>query len=428
MSVQRSPLRRRGPVLVWSTVLWPGTLIAIAALIAAACGGVSNEDVEADEFFRPPSRAAAAGEDASADRDQPADDGEDAQPDAQPSADAEGETDSDDQVRPDSLAPATGEEEDGDLELAEDIVRRYRNPTYGYSLELVCGPFCDVNPGGIDRVGFGSETDPTVINVRALTAPEDATLADLATMWRNSALTDVTPNILASQEVTLASDGTTPAIIVDWEIDRRATGGSLERWRSLITRVGPITYFLNAGALADFFEDLEPVLQQSIDSFLAIPNPDSLPGLYTRFDFTVAYDTDGFVGEIPLLGVANQPTANGGRFFFQDAEGQLQFILTWESLSQAIYNADSAIDDESQPPGAVAVVEDDRGDFQLSDAIAGRFGAFTATDAAGNTIAVRIFSWYCEEGGRSFTLQSLSDAARPAVLDGFRCLVSEDTD
>lgn len=402
--------------------IWAVGLFAVAALIAAGCGGVRNEDVEADEFFRPPERAVA--DRAGDDRQSTAEDREKAGEREPAQADAESAQDGDDEPQqPDSLRPAGDDDED--LELADDIVRRYRNPTYGYSLELVCGPFCDVNPGGIDRVGFGSETEPTVINVSVRAAPEGGTLEDLETIWRDSVLIGTTPNTLASQEVTLASDGVTPALIVDWEIDRRATGGALERWRTMITQVGPIAYFVNAGALADFFEDLEPFLQQSIDSFLAVPNPESLPGLYTRFDFAVTYDVEDFVGEIPLSGVANQPTANGGRFFHQDAEGQLQFILTWESLSQAIYNADSAIDDESQPPGAVAVVEEERGDFELTDEITGRFAVFTATDAAGNTTPVRVFSWYCEEGGRSFTLQSLSDAERPAVLDGFSCLAPE---
>ena len=414
-------------------------LLIVGSLLAAACS-VSNERVESDEFFRPAAAASEAGDAGQASADDDAtqsatqsDDREDSQDDAQSDVAADGDAaDGDaaaDQASDDATADGSAADDaaddDGGLELADDIVRRYRSPTYGYSLELVCGPFCDINPGGIDLVIFRSETDPTAINVTTRAVAGDATLDDLQAVWQAETVGDREPTILARQEVSLASDGVTPALIIDWEVDRRATGGVVERWRSLVTQVGPIAYFVNAGAIDDAFADLEPVLQQTLDSFLAVPEPGSLPGDYTRFGFGVAYDVSGFVGELPLAGVANQPTADGGRFFAQDAEGVLQYIITWESLSQAIYSADAAIDAASQPPGAVSSSEDSRGDFQLSDAISGRVGIFTAADAAGNSIPVRVFSWYCEEGGRSFTLQSISEDERPAVLDGFRCLTSE---
>ena len=412
-------------------------LLIVGSLLAAACS-VSNERVESDEFFRPAVVASAADDAGQASADDDAtqsatqsDSREDSQDDAQSGDAADGDAADGaaaDQATDDPADDAAADDaadDDGGLELADDIVRRYRSPTYGYSLELVCGPFCDINPGGIDLVIFRSETDPTAINVTTRAAAADATLDDLQAVWQAETVGDREPTILARQEVSLASDGVTPALIIDWEVDRRATGGVVERWRSLVTQVGPIAYFVNAGAIDDAFADLEPVLQQTLDSFLAVPEPGSLPGDYTRFGFGVAYDVSGFVGELPLAGVANQPTADGGRFFAQDAEGVLQYILTWESLSQAIYNADAAIDAASQPPGAVSSVEDSRGDFQLSDAIGGRVGIFTDADAAGNSIPVRVFSWYCEEGGRSFTLQSISEDERPAVLDGFRCLTSE---
>ncbi len=408
-------------------------LLIVGSLLAAACS-VSNEAVESDEFFRPVAAASEAGDAGQASADDDAtqsatqsDSREDSQDDAQ-SGDAADDQAAADQAADDPADDGAAEDaadDDGGLELADDIVRRYRSPTYGYSLELVCGPFCDINPGGIDLVIFRSETDPTAINVTTRAAAADATLDDLQAVWQAETVGDREPTILARQEVSLATDGVTPALIIDWEVDRRATGGVVERWRSLVTQVGPIAYFVNAGAIDDAFADLEPVLQQTLDSFLAVPEPGSLPGDYTRFGFGVAYDVSGFVGELPLAGVANQPTADGGRFFAQDAEGVLQYILTWESLSQAIYNADTAIDAASEPPGAVSSVEDSRGDFQLTDAISGRVGIFTAADAAGNSIPVRVFSWYCEEGGRSFTLQSISEDERPAVLDGFRCGTSE---
>jgi len=398
-------------------------LLLLVALIAAACS-VSNDDIEADQFIRAagPGNAATASDtaDDTADDttdDDPEDTRQDPAADEQAGDAPDATTDDDD---PPASTPTTTDDDQGP-ELADDIVRRYRNPAYGYSLELVCGPFCDISAGGIDRIGFNSDTDPTAINVTARAAAAGTTLDELQVVWQAETIGARTPNILARQEVSLAADGSTPALIIDWDVDQRATGGAIERWRSLITLVGPIAYFVNAGAIEEAFDDLEPVLQQSLDSFLALPNPDSVPGNYTRFGFAVLYDVGGFIGELPLSAVANQPTSDGGRFFAQDDQGSLLYIITWESLSQAIYNADTAVDAESQPPGAVAVVEDARDDFELSPGIIGRAGSFTATDAGGNSISLRVFSWYCEEGGRSFTVQSLSAEERPAVLDGFRC-------
>ena len=403
-----------------STLLGLAGLLALVALIAAACS-VSNDDIEADQFIRAagPGNADTASDNAPDDTadDDPQDSREDPATDDQAGDASDAATTTDD----DDATTTTTDDDDQGPVLADDIVRRYRNPAYGYSLELVCGPFCDITAGGIDRIGFNSDTDPTAINVTARAAAAGTTLDDLQVVWQAETIGARTPNILARQEVSLAADGSTPALIIDWDVDQRATGGAIERWRSLITLVGPIAYFVNAGAIAEAFDGLEPVLQQSLDSFLAIPNPDSVPGNYTRFGFAVLYEVGGFIGELPLAAVANQPTADGGRFFAQDDQGTLLYILTWESLSQAIYNADAAVDAESQPPGAIAVVEDARDDFELSAGIIGRAGSFTATDAGGNSVSLRVFSWYCEQGGRSFTLQSLSAEERPAVLDGFRC-------
>jgi hypothetical protein len=399
-------ITRAARTRVWSG----GAFLAIASLIAAACG-VSNDKIEIDEFFRPLTRGVAAADD-------PADpppngDAEQAKSNV---ADAQADPGGSDQIAP-------GASNGDGVDIANDIVRRYRNPTYGYSFDLVCGPFCDINPGGIDLIGFQSSTDPGVINVSARLAEPGASLASLETVWLDIVLTGTTPNVLARQESTLASDRASPVLIVDWETDRRATGGGLERWRSLITQVGPIAYFINAGTIADLFPAFEGVFQQTLDSFLAPADPPSLPGRYTRFDFAVEYDINGFVGELGLAGVSNQPTADGGRFFLQGPDGILQFILIWEALSQAIYDADAAIDADAEAPGAVSVTEASRADFQLSEGISGRVAGFSAADAAGDAIPLRVFSWYCEEGGRSFTLQSLSDAERPALLDTFRCAV-----
>ena len=381
---------------------WPPlALLALTALVATACS-VSNDDIDANEFIRPPAPGLAGIDD----RDTPT-----------PGGAPEG-------VVPEPATPATPAGPIGDtddLDLAEGIVRRYRNPTYGYSLELVCPPFCDVNPGGIDRVRFDSDTPPASLTVAVRPADEAPTLARLEGVWLESVLLGAVPTILDRREVTLPFDAETPALLIEWEVDTRATGGSQARWRSLLTVVGPIAYFINAGSVVDSFDALAPDLQQALDSFLALPDPPNRPGSYTRFGFSIRYNVDDLVAEagVPAL-VGTQPTADLGAFILRP-RGGASLILTWEALSEAIYDADAAIDAESRPPGAVSVEETLRGAFDLSDDIRGRVATFTAADAAGNVVPLRVFSWYCLQGGRAFTLQSLSDVERPDLLDNFRC-------
>ena len=378
--------------------------LTLTALIAAACS-VSNDDIDANEFIRPPAPGLAGIDD----RDTPA-----------PGSAPQG-------VVPEPATPVTPSTPDGpigdtdDLDLAEDIVRRYRNPTYEYSLELVCPPFCDVNPGGIDRVRFDSDTQPASLTIAVRPAGEAPTLARLEGVWLESVLLGSVPTILDRREVPLPFDGQTPALLIDWEVDTRATGGSQARWRSLLTVVGPIAYFINAGSVVDSFDALEQDLQQALDSFLALPDPPNQPGAYTRFGFSIDYNVDDLIAEagVPAL-VGTRPTADLGTFILQP-RGGTSLILTWEALSEAIYDADAAIDAEARPPGAVSVEETLRVAFDLSDDIQGRVAAFSAADAAGNTVPLRVFSWYCLQGGRAFTLQSLSEVERPDLLDNFRC-------
>ncbi len=386
--------------------------IVAAALVLEACGGNPNEDVDADEFIRAAAPSALQGDD-----------------EAAPSADPDSGTDSDagaDSAEADADgAPPASASDDDELDVADDIVRRYLNDTYGYSLELICGPFCNANSSGIDRVGFFADTTQALINIAVRGVQPSATpdLAGLQEVWEAQTQANDSFTILSRQETTLASDGVTPALVIDWTIDRRATGGVQERWRSLIVQIGPIAYFINAGAVADAFADVEPVLRQSLDSFIGRPNPPSVPGAYTKWDFRFPYNVDSINGEVGTA--APTPSFDSGVFIQQSLNNQIELLLIWEAISEAIFDPDDALTEALTAGAGLQVDELERGDLTLENGVIGRFALATSTDGAGNTQEIGVFAWYCSDSGRSFVLQSFSSddprAQAQASLDGFRC-------
>ncbi len=415
----------------WSIV---AAVLLMTALVAAACGSNPNESVEADQFIRaavPSSAQSDAGND---DTDTtPADPTDGANDDAGPNggADDDGELPP---SLPDNQIPADGTTDpttngDGGLQLADDIVRRYLNSTYGYSLELVCGPFCNVITSGIDRVGFLSDAGTALINIVSQRADptDDPDLAALEAVWLAETAGNQSFAIQSRQEITFLADGVSPALLLDWTIDRRATGGNEERWRSLIIQVGPIVYFINAGAIADSFADVEPFLQQSLDSFIGRSAPANVPGAYTTWDFVFPYNASSFNLELRQIVPNAQPDPNfdGGVFVQQSLDGPLEFILTWESIGEALFDADRALTDTLATVVGTQVDETERAEFSLNPDLVGRFALATSTDQQGQTQQVGVFAWYCADTGRSFVLQSFhaEDArllAQPS-LDGFLC-------
>lgn len=383
------------------------------AMLALACSGNPNEDVEADEFFRPAAAnvQSAAGDDGES-RPGPADD--------DPAGDApagDGDTTSSD---PDTPAPT----DDDEIDLAEDIVRRYLNGAYGYSLELVCGPFCNATSNALDRVGFLSDDRSTLINIEVVRADAEAplTLAELEELWHERNETNESFMVLNRVETTLASDGVSPALLFEWTVDRRATGGFEEHYKSLLTQVGPIAYLINAGGIGENFETMEPFLDQALDSFLARPNPPAVPGEFSRWDFLLPYDAEAFTGEFGN----RTPTASfdSGIFLQQAATGPPQLLLIWDSISQSLFDADETLDEVLLPGGGFELTVDERGDTEV-DGQPARFAVATSTDTTGNATRTVAYAWYCEDSGRSFVLQSF-DPADPvpratAALDGFRC-------
>lgn len=388
--------------------------LALAAL-AVACGGNADSGIEADEFIRPPAPGAAVAA---------------AEADATPPAAAEEQTAAEtDAPPPDDAAPepAAAPDDDGGIELADDIVRRYLNDYYGYSLELVCGPFCDATSAAIDRVGFLSNERTSLINIeaRAVDPAQPPDLAALEADWIARSADNDSFIVLSRKEILLASDGVSPALEIEWEIDRRATGGFLEHYRSLIVQVGPIAYFINAGGIADDFDAIEPSLARALASFFAPTDPPGVPGAFSKREFVFPYDVSSFVGE--LGNRTPVPSFDSGVFIQQSASGQLRLVLIWDSVAEALFDRDAAIQDALNPGGAPPVDELSRGATTVDD-VAASFVVAATSDSAGNPTRVAVIAWYCTDGGRSFVLQSFDPedplAAAEPSLSGFRCRAS----
>ena len=400
-------------------------LLAIAALAAAACGGDPNE-LEADQFVRSPAPGA--------DRDRSTDEGA-GQQDAEGQA---GQGAAEDQARSQDEQPAredrdgsdtagSDENEEDEIDLADDIVRRYLSDHYGYSLELVCEPFCDATSTGIDRVGFLASDGRALINITV--RPADAGAPEfeaLEAQWRLVTSVPEFAEIVDRQRTVLVSDGVTEVLRLSWIADRRATGGFLERWLSLIAQVGPIRYYINAGAVQETFDDVEPVLVQALDTFLPRADPPGVPGRYTRWDFVFNYDTNGVTGE---LGNATPvPSFDSGVFLQQTAEGALQLLLIWETISAALFDPDQAITD-SLTGGIEATEDGPRRNATIGDGITTRL-SLASSDAQGQETRIATYAWYCEDGGRSFVLQSFH-AEDPQgqvaqTLEEFQCTGDDD--
>ncbi len=399
------------------TTLWRrGGLLAIAAvtLIAAACSSNANEGVEADEFFRPGvSTFQRASEQA----------GDQAEDQGEPSGEVPG---GDEAVEPEPFEPADQADDPGadalpavddSVELADDIVRRYLSAAYGYSLELVCGAFCNATSNALDRVGFLSDDRTSLINIEVLAVDPEAppSFEALEAIWASRNVDNESFTVEIREETVLASDGVSPALRLEWTIDRRAVGGFQERYTTLITVVGPIAYLINGGGIADNFVEAEPFLTQALDTFLARSNPPSVPGTFSRWGFALGYDVESFSGEIGNR--TPTPSFDSGVFVQQGPTGQLEMILIWDSISEALFNADDAIVEALASGGGTASVnEEERGDALVSGESA-RFVVIEAPDPSGVATEGLAFAWYCGDTGRSFVLQLFNPDGPVADFD-----------
>ena len=396
----------------------------LAAMLLVACGSNPNEHVQSNELFRP-AAASESGQDAAAqaedqsDQDQQqsteqTDDAPDAQQsDASRQADAQESAD----VQPDEGQDqsSTPTRDAAPLETSDDVIRRYTNPSYGYSFELVCSPFCDPDSNGIDRVSFLSETGRALIGVDVLV--DDGSDAE-AFLRLSLSLSD---NVeFASIEETAIVTGEAAQRFV-WEEDRRATGGFQVRWHALLVRVQDVAIILRAGAVLDDYDGVAHALERAISSFILPLEISARPGRYDRFDFVIAYDTEDISREFGQP-TTNPPSEEAGIFILQSTS-ELKAVLAWQVLGEAFYDGDTAIQQSLRDALGIENVTGLR-DWGEVDGQPARSGE-TETQFGEGLMKIQSFAWYCREGGREFSLHVLDrddpESVALPLIESFRC-------
>ncbi|MDE2986998.1 MAG: hypothetical protein OXT70_02955 [Chloroflexota bacterium] len=407
----------------------------LAALVAACGSSNPNEHVQSNEFFRPAAaesgqQAAAAGDDQPEQGQQQAadrpDDGDDSQQsessrqaDGQGSAQQAAADEEPDQGEDRPAAPAS---EDAPLDTSDDIVRRYTNPSYGYSFELVCSPFCDPNSNGIDRVSFLSETGRALIGVDV--HEDDGSDGE---MFLRSTLA-LTDNVeFSSVEETSLVTGES-AVRFNWDEDRRATGGFQVRWHALLVRVQDVAIIMRAGAVLDDYDGVSQSLERALASFLLPLEIAARPGRYDRFDFTIAYDTADVSQEFGQP-TNSPPSAEAGIFVLQSATA-LKAVLTWQVLGEAFYDGDTAIQQSLRDSLGIENITGLR-DWGPVDGQQARTGE-TETQFGEGVMKIQSFAWYCRDGGREFALHVLDpddpESVALPLIESFRCTTASEDD
>ena len=413
-----------------------GVAAVLLAALVVACGSSNpNEHVQSNELFRPAAadsgqQSAAAADDQSAQGQQQAADGSGEGDDTQQS-ESSPEADGQDSAQPaatdeepdqDEDQPSAPASEDAPLDTSDDIVRRYTNPSYGYSFELVCSPFCDPNSNGIDRVSFLSETGRALIGVDVY--EDDGT--DGQTFLRSTlAMTD---NVeFSSVEETALVTGEA-ALRFSWEEDRRATGGFQVRWHALLVRVHDVAIIMRAGAVLEDYDSVSQSLERAISSFLLPLEVAARPGRYDRFDFIIAYDTEDVSQEFGQP-TNSPPSAEAGIFVLQSATA-LKAVLTWQVLGEAFYDGDTAIQQSLRDSLGIENITGLR-DWGQVDGQQARTGE-TETQFGEGVMKIRSFAWYCREGGREFALHVLDpddpESVALPLIESFRCSAALEDD
>lgn len=410
-----------------------GLIALLIGIMAVACGSNPNEHVQSNEFFRPAAereseQQAAADATSQAQEDQSDSDAPDGgtgeverQSEADQGADVQEQAvaqdeqqASDDQAQTDDEQPQATDDA-APLETSDDIIRRYSSPSYGYSFELVCSPFCDPNSNGIDRVSFLSETGRALIGVDVL---EDDGADSEALLRSTLSLTD---NVQFSAREETAIVTGEAAERFAWEEDRRATGGFQARWHVLLVRAQGVVIILRAGAVLDDYEELAPALERTLSSFILPLEITARPGHYDRFEFVIAYDTADIAQEFGQP-TTNPPSAEAGLFVLQSATA-LKAILIWQVLGQAFYDGDTAIQQSLQESLGIENVTGQR-DWGEVDGQPARTGE-TEVPFGEGLMKVQSFAWYCQDGGREFTLHVLDpddpESVALPLIESFRC-------
>ena len=401
----------------------------LMAIVVAACGSSNpNEHVQSNELFRP--AAADEGQESAADADDQSEQGRQQETDQSGDGDDSQQSDlseqdeaqeaaqrdeADDQPGEQDDQPSTTPRNDAPLDTSDDIVRRYTNPSYGYSFELVCSPFCDPDSNGIDRVSFLSETGRALIGIDVYV--DDG--SDAETLLRSAlALADSVE--FTSIEETAVVTGEA-AQRFNWDEDRRATGGFQVRWHALVMRVQDVIIILRAGAVLEDYDGVAPALERAITSFLLPLEITSRPGRYDRFGFVIDYGTEDVSREFGQP-TSNPPTDEAGIFILQSTSA-LKAVLTWQVLGEAFYDGDTAIQQSLRDALGIENVTDLR-DWGLVDGQPARTGE-TETQFGEGVMSIQSFAWYCREGGREFALHVLDpddpESVALPLINSFRC-------
>lgn len=404
----------------------PLILLALAALLAAACGGNPNEHVEADEYFRPSAPGSAqqqAAQETTTDaqqQDQQQQQTQQQTTQAAPQADEDEQTGVDAQTAPQEQSAdqdTLEEQQAAPPPRADDVLRRYLNPSYGYSLDLICPPFCDPSSNGIDRATFLADTGRALLEVRV---SEIVPADQLDDFWRESlGVPDFVETPEREQiEITLLG---VPAWRYEWLEDRRATGGFQVRWQVLYIELGGLLYLLRGGAVLEDYEDALPALTRAFDSFIAPPDAQAAPGRYARFEFLFDYGPSYITLEYGLP-TDNPATFDAGLVVLQSPTA-LNAVLVWDSIGEAFYDPDVAIE-RSLLDTLGAEPQSDYRDGRAVDGRESRL-ALSQTALGEGMVLIASFAWYCPESGREFVLHMLDsedpEAAADTLLDGFRC-------
>ncbi|MCY3567706.1 MAG: hypothetical protein OXH38_03705 [Chloroflexi bacterium] len=420
-------------------VLTALSALLFLALTLAACAENPNEHVQSNEFFRPAAdpgsqeqegAASDATSQQSRSEDQASEPGESSDGDAQQSGSGEAHQSSEEErVQQDSQQSVVEQQEDESeeesdgvpLQTTEDVIRRYTNPTYGYSIELICSPFCAPTSNGIDRVSFGSETGRALIGVDVFLDEQ----SDSEPLVRS--LLDLEQVEFSSIDATTTITGE-EAERFNWEEDRRATGGFQVRWHAVLVRVHGLAIVLRAGAVLEDYDDVSAALERAIDSFFLPLEIAARPGRYERFDFVLDYDTGDFAQEFGQP-TDNPPSDQVGIFVLQSTTA-LKAVLTWQTLGEAFYDGDTAITQSLRDSLGIENV----GGFVDAGTIDGRPARSGETETPFGTgvMMIRSYAWYCNDSGREFVLHVLDPEEPEAValplIAGFRCSVEDNAE
>lgn len=395
-------------------------LLSALMLAAAACASNPNVNVESDEYFRPPAPESAF---VAPSREASADDQSDEEASADETAESQQDAVAGEAGGTEADAGREEAQAQADAPQAEDVVRRYRSPVYGYSFELVCPPFCDATSNGVDEVGFGSTTHRTLVAVSVYEPPASAEGDAAEALLRRAGQIPDAVDVSAEREAYNVAGFEGEAF--SWEDDRRATGGLLVRWRALVVPAGGLYYVVRAGAVSEDWDAVAVAIDRAMRTFTAPPEALAQPGLYNRFGFEVAYDVANRPQEY------GQPTSNpaadaAGAFVLAD-DSAVFAVLAWEEIGQAFFDAERAIE---RTLSDLLGIELGTG-AREADEVDGQAAAttITVTQIGADQVQVASWAWYCPAGGREFALHVI-DADDPralaaGLLDSFRCDVEE---